>query len=554
MNPLIREHFGYVGKGALLQASGLGLCAASAALCIPWIAGRGAAELADGSAALHITLLGIVALLAARLFFDVLATYICGKEALAVAARLRKRWHGEILGMPPGSQADERRQEWVSLLSYDIPRVVELLVDVPVGLAKSIFTLMGAFGLMVVIHPVLAVVVLCAAPLAYAVARLVQRELRLRASQYWDVEIGVMTQAEEAFRSRWAVQAFRQEPRFQQQFEAGAKQAAQAGTRHLRLLASAGPAIQFVTFAGMVALAYGATSQVVAPLDPAGFLTFILYGLLLSAPLRELADGWYVWHEVDATLTRFDAVRAGRGTVTSGSEQLADGRGDVRFERLEFGWRDDKLFDQASLHVAGGEHVAIVGANGTGKTTLIALLLGFAHPKSGTIAVDGVCLEQLTLDSRRSQFAVVPQHDAVFGGTIRDNVAFANPQASDSEIQSALEFAQGWEFVSRLPHGLDTRVGADGLELSGGQRQRVAIARAVLADAPILVLDEAASHFDAKSKERLQDAVARLHDKTVLWITHDEDVFARMTRVIRIERGQFVELPRRTALPEASNA
>ena len=284
---------------------------------------------------------------------------------------------------------------------------------------------------------------------------------------------------------------------------------------------------------------------------PGELLSFVLYGLLLSQPLRAFADGFGLWHEAGATLSRFDAVRrALDGVARSGGDVPADVDGRIELRDLTFSWRETPLLERANLAIAAGEHVALIGPNGAGKTTVISLLLGFAQPGAGAVFVDDFDLATLTGAARRSLFAVVPQQPMLIGDTVRECVTFGRPHATDDELRAALDAALALDVVERLPQGLDTTIGEEGARLSGGERQRLAVARALLIDAPILVFDEpTASYDDVATSLFVERARELLAGKTVLWVTHEEAPLAGMNRVIRLDAGNFHTQHPRSASP-----
>ena len=192
--------------------------------------------------------------------------------------------------------------------------------------------------------------------------------------------------------------------------------------------------------------------------------------------------------------------------------------------------------------MGAGQTLALVGPTGSGKTTVIRLLLRFYDLHSGTIRLDGIALPQLQLQSLRGQIALVSQHPVLFPGTVRENIAYARPNASQSEIEDAARAAESHDFISALPDGYETRVGEDGHKLSGGQRQRVAIARAVLKDAPVLIFDEATSAVDNETEAALQRSLARIsRDRTTLVIAHRLSTIRNADAIAVLDQGTVVE-------------
>ncbi|MCX5193291.1 ABC transporter ATP-binding protein/permease [Streptomyces sp. NBC_00249] len=224
-------------------------------------------------------------------------------------------------------------------------------------------------------------------------------------------------------------------------------------------------------------------------------------------------------------------------------EPLLSENADVRFERVTFTHGGARpLFEGLDLAVSGGARIGLVGRSGGGKTTLTRLLLRMTDIDAGRILIGGQDISRLRQADLRSLIAYVPQDPAMFHRTLRDNIAFARPDATDAEIRRAAEAAHVTEFADALPDGFDTMVGERGIKLSGGQRQRVALARAILRDAPILLLDEATSALDSESEILVQDALWRLMEgRTALVVAHRLSTVAGMDRLVVLDRGRIVE-------------
>ena len=230
----------------------------------------------------------------------------------------------------------------------------------------------------------------------------------------------------------------------------------------------------------------------------------------------------------------------------AGAPDLKVTSGTIDFEHLNFWYEDadesNKVFDDFSLHIPSGQRVGLVGRSGAGKTTLTKLLLRLSDIQEGRILVDGQDISRCTQQSLRHQIAYVPQEALLFHRTIRENIAYGRPDASEDEIVRAAREANALEFIEKLPDGFDTLVGERGIKLSGGQRQRVAIARAILADAPILVLDEATSALDSESEGLVQEALVHLMEgRTSIVVAHRLSTVASLDRIVVIADGHVTE-------------
>lgn len=219
--------------------------------------------------------------------------------------------------------------------------------------------------------------------------------------------------------------------------------------------------------------------------------------------------------------------------------------GAINFNAIDFAYKDsdnDSVIKSLSLSIAAGERVGLAGPSGGGKTTLSKLVLRFADLQGGSITIDGQDISQISQDSLHRAIAYVPQEAYLFHRSLRENIAYGNPSATDKEIMAAVKQANASEFIDKLPNGLDTIVGERGVKLSGGQRQRIAIARAILKDAPILVLDEATSALDSESEKLIQEALVKLmKGRTSIVIAHRLSTIAKLDRIVVLADGEIAE-------------
>ncbi|MEO5499598.1 MAG: ABC transporter ATP-binding protein [Candidatus Saccharimonadales bacterium] len=229
----------------------------------------------------------------------------------------------------------------------------------------------------------------------------------------------------------------------------------------------------------------------------------------------------------------------------TGAKALQVTKGQIQLKAVDFAYQDsqdDRVIHSLTLDIPAGQRVGLAGHSGGGKTTVTKLLLRFADVTKGEIYIDGQNIKDVTQKSLRANIAYVPQEAYLFHRSLRDNVAYGRQNASEAEIETALKRANAWEFVKKLPLGIDTIVGERGVKLSGGQRQRIAIARAILKDAPILVLDEATSALDSQSEKLIQSSLDELmKNRTSIVIAHRLSTIAKLDRIIVLEGGKIAE-------------
>ncbi len=275
------------------------------------------------------------------------------------------------------------------------------------------------------------------------------------------------------------------------------------------------------------------------------FLTFTFLLGLMVAPIVQMSNIGSQLTEALAGLDRTDELMRMQPEANTKERTvvLEDLQGEVVFDDVTFAYEEDKeVIHHISFRVAPGTIVALVGSSGSGKTTIAGLAASFLTPQSGTVRIDGQDLSRVALDSYRKHLGVVLQDDFLFEGTIRENILFPRPNASEASLQEAVKAAYVDEFTERFEEGLDTVIGERGIKLSGGQRQRIAIARAVLANPRILILDEATSNLDTESESLIQKSLATLtRGRTTFVIAHRLSTIRKADQILVIENGRIAE-------------
>jgi subfamily B ATP-binding cassette protein MsbA len=275
------------------------------------------------------------------------------------------------------------------------------------------------------------------------------------------------------------------------------------------------------------------------------FLAFTLYLGFMIAPIVQMSNIGSQFTEAFAGLDRTEEIMNYPLEDALGSRilKLPNFKGDIRFENVSFAYEEGKeVVKGISFDAPAGSVTALVGTSGSGKTTIAGLAASFLNPDSGLITIDGHDLQKVSLKSYRSQLGVVLQDDFLFEGTIRDNILFPRPNASEQDLLQAVKAAHVQEFTERFEDGLDTLIGERGVKLSGGQRQRIAIARAILADPKVLVLDEATSNLDTESESLIQASLKRLmKGRTTFVIAHRLSTIRQADQILVIEQGEIKE-------------
>jgi len=226
----------------------------------------------------------------------------------------------------------------------------------------------------------------------------------------------------------------------------------------------------------------------------------------------------------------------------SNAKELIVSSGKILFDRVSFSYGEKKLFEDKQVEIHGSERVGLVGFTGAGKSTFVNLILRFFSLQSGKILIDGQDIANITLESLRRQIALIPQDPVLFHRSLRENIGYGKPEATEAEILFAAKQAHCDEFIRNIPNGYETKVGERGTKLSGGEKQRIAIARAILADAPILILDEATSSLDSMTEKYIQDSLEKLmENRTTIVVAHRLSTLSRMDRILVFDKGKIVE-------------
>ncbi|MEL6366629.1 MAG: ABC transporter ATP-binding protein [Pseudomonadota bacterium] len=316
------------------------------------------------------------------------------------------------------------------------------------------------------------------------------------------------------------------------------------------------PVIRMAILAGFVAtFLFGGYKVLNGEMNVGAYGVLVFLTQRLLWPLTDLANTVDLYERAMASTRRIlDLLEVPvRIRDSETAKALSDPRGDIRFENVNFAYRDDvPVLKDIALNIQSGQTVALVGQTGSGKSTIIKLLLRFYLPQSGSISIGGQDIAESTLASLRGQIGLVSQDVFLFHGTVRENIAYGRMDASDEEVIAAIDAAEAREFIDKLPEGLDTLVGEQGQKLSGGQRQRLSIARALLKDPPILILDEATSAVDNETEAAIQRSLARLsRTRTSIVIAHRLSTVVNADQIYVIDQGRITEAGTHEALFKA---
>jgi len=453
-------------------------------------------------------------------------------------------WH--VLRLPVANFDATQSGQLVSRVMNDAEGIRNLVGNGIVQLVGGLVTAATVFVILLWLNWQLTVAVagmLAVFGIATAIALTRLRPVFRERGQIQAEITGRMTQVLGGIR---AVKAYAAEPREQDAFRAGAERLfsrIQTTITGFSILTALGTLV--IGGASAVLVLIGGHALIAGTMTSGQLFTYVMYVALMTAPVLQIAA---IGTQITEAFAGLDRIRELRAQVTEDADSAGRAvcprlHGEVRLEGVVFGYNPARpVLHGLELTAKPGQTVALVGPSGSGKTTLVSLVMGFHRPQAGRIVLDDHDLAGIRLDSYRRQLGVVLQDNVVFDGTVRDNLIFARPDATQEQIEAAAEAAAALGFIRELDKGWDTVVGERGVKLSGGQRQRLAIARALLADPRILVLDEATSALDSESEAEVQAALARLrHGRTTFVIAHRLSTIRSADQILVLDAGNIVE-------------
>jgi len=466
-----------------------------------------------------------------------------------VVSDLRRDVFTHLTTLSPSFFDRVQSGEIVSRLAADTTQIKSAVGATASVALRNLILGLGALTMMVVTSPKLSGLVIAAIPLIVVPLVAFGRSVRGRSRAAQDMLAAANAYAGEQIGAVRTLQAFTNEALVTSRFRAAVEAAFQAARASVLARALLTFVAIFIIFASVVAvLWFGSRDVLTGAMSPGTLGQFLLYSVFAAGALGALSE---VWGELSQAagaaerLTELLAEEPGIKAPLDPKPMPVPARGEIAFDRVSFAYPaspDRSALHELSFTIRPGETVAIVGPSGAGKTTVFSLLQRFYDVDGGAIGVDGIDLREADPQALRARMAIVPQDVTIFAASVRDNIAFGRPGASDAEIEAAARAAQAEEFILRLGRGYDTEVGERGVTLSGGQRQRIAIARAILRDAPILLLDEATSALDATSETLVQEALAGLmRARTTLVIAHRLATVLEADRILVMDDGRIVE-------------
>nr|WSW48440.1 ABC transporter ATP-binding protein/permease [Streptomyces sp. NBC_01001] len=471
--------------------------------------------------------------------------YYGGRLALDVQHDLRTDMYDTIARLDGRRQDELSTGQVVGRATSDLQLIQGLLFMLPMTIGN--FLLFGiSLGVMLWLSPLLTLVALLMAPALWFIAK--RSRKKLFPATWWaqGQAAAVATVVDGAVTGVRVVKGFGQEEQETGKLRAAGRRLFAGRMRTIRLNSRYTPALQAVPALAQVAmLALGGWMATNGQVTLGTFVAFSTYLAQLVGPVRMLAMVLTVGQQARAGVERVFELIDTEPVIEEGTHELpADAPATVEFDEVVFGYDPERpVLDGFSLTITEGETVAVVGASGSGKSTVSLLLPRFYDADRGTVRVGGHDVRGLTYDSLRAAIGLVPEDSFLFSDTIRANIAYGHPEATDAQIEAAARAAQAEGFIKALPAGYETTVGEQGLTLSGGQRQRIALARAILTDPRLLLLDDATSAVDARVEHEIHEALrAVMAGRTTLLIAHRRSTLALADRIAVLDRGRLSDI------------
>ena len=458
---------------------------------------------------------------------------------------LREEMFARLLVLPSGFYNRHTAGSLVSKFTYDVTQIKEAATSALTIMVKDAFVIIGLVLWMVYLDWRMTLITMAGAPFILIIAIFIRRRLRLMSGKVQQTMGDINSIVDESIGAHRIIKLFAGRQYEAEKFNKVINANRRYTMKFVNASVASGPAIQLIAAIALAAIVYYATHQTaVGQLSVGTFVSFFAALVMMLDALRRLVKvNEFIQKGLSACESVFALIDE-QAEQDEGKQTAGVTAGAVQIEHLDFSYDGTTpILQDICLDIKPGETVALVGASGSGKTTLANLIPRFYQHTSGTIRIDGNDTRDTGLASLREGIALVSQDIVLFNDTVRNNIAYGSMKAAtDEQVCTAMKAAHALEFIERLPDGMNTILGENGMRLSGGQRQRIALARALLKNAPILLLDEATSALDAESESQIQQALEEIrHRHTCIIIAHRLTTIESADRIIVMANGRIVE-------------
>ncbi len=503
----------------------------------------------SGSLAINKQAILLIVILIAQAFFSFFRIYLFAQTTENTLVRLRKHLYSHLIQLPMSFFTSNRVGEINSRISADITQIQDTFTTTLAEFLRQLILIIGGLIFITYISPQLTLFMLALIPAIVIVGIIFGRYIRKISRQVQDRVAESNTIVQETMQGIVNVKAFANEFIEVIRYQKSIKEIAVLSMKSAFSRGLFASFIIFALFGAIVAIIWYATILMQAGgIEFGDVISFVIYTSFIGASIGGIAELYaQIQKAVGATERIFEILDQKPESIDLRETRAVSTRlnGEVEFKDVRFSYpsrTELSVLNGISFHAQPGESIAIVGPSGAGKSTITQLLLRFYDPNSGSILIDGKNANDYTLTELRDHMAIVPQDVILFGGTIKENILYGKPDASNEEVISAAEKANARVFIESFPEKYETIVGERGITLSGGQRQRIAIARAVLKDPSILILDEATSSLDSESERLVQEALDKLMvGRTTFIVAHRLSTIRNASRILVIDKGVVSE-------------
>lgn len=489
----------------------------------------------------------MIALFVVRGLADFAATYGMNWVGSRLVMDLRTAMFRKLVAMPTRFYDDSSTGTLIAHIVFNVTQVTQSATSAVTLLVRDTLAIAGLLAWLLWLNWKLTLIIIAIAPVAIFIIRTVSGRLR-NINRQAQQNLGEITHVvEESVGAHKVVKIFGGQKYELQRFGTAVNNARRYFMKGISAAAANGPVVQLVAALGVALVVYIATQQAQrGELTVGGFVSYMIAMLMIFGPVKRLTG---VNEQLQRGLAAAEVVfeLIDRDTeIDTGTQVIGRVQGTLEFRHITLVYPDKPIpaLNDINLAIRPGETVALVGASGSGKTSLVNLIPRFYTPDAGQILLDGHVITDITLASLRANIALVSQDVVLFNDSIAANIAYgAQAGATEADVIRAAEAAHAMEFIREQPHGLQAMVGENGVKLSGGQRQRLAIARALLKDAPVLILDEATSALDTQSERHVQAALeALMQGRTTLVIAHRLSTIENADRIAVMQQGRIIEI------------
>ena len=442
----------------------------------------------------------------------------------------------------------------MAIMNDDVNQLERFLDQGANDLLQVATTVVVVGGVMLILAPSVAIYAILPIPIIVGGSFMFQRRIGVRYAKVRK-EVGDLNALlNNNLSGITTIKSFTAEEREVERVGAASRSYRDANRDAIRLSASFVPLIRMaILFAFTANMLVGGWLALEGELSIGAYSIIVFITQRLLWPLTRLGQTFDLYQRAMASTDRVLNLLDTPIGLVEGDIELDETKGEITFDSIEFSYPErESVLDGVSLNIEAGETIGLVGSTGSGKTTLVGLLLRFHDPLQGSVSLDGNDVKELKLASLRGSISLVSQNTTLFPGTVRENILYGRPSASEEEVLEAARIAEATNFIHELPEGWETDIGEDGHRLSGGQRQRLAIARAVLKDAPILVFDEATSNVDNETEAALQRSIERIStDRTTIIIAHRLSTVRNADKIAVLDSGKITELGKHEELVDA---